>query len=113
MQTTRSDTAISVRTRDARTAAMMARSHALRDECRRLRLQAAQRHRESLERMNACQRAGHACRSLVEEIKAAGRPQRTGERSSQDLATLIVRALSGVGIRAFVFESSNDTAHRS
>jgi hypothetical protein len=113
MQTATIDMATSVSTQDARTVALMARSHALRDECRRLRLQAAQKQRESLELRNACQKAGQEWRSLIEGIKFAARPQMTGQRSSQDLASLIAQALSGVGIRAFVFDRSGDTAHRS
>jgi hypothetical protein len=55
-------------TQDGRTSAI-ARAEALRNESRRLCLQALHRTRESAELRNACQKAGQECRLSIERCK--------------------------------------------
>jgi len=96
----------------ARTSATLARTEALRNECRRLRLQSVHRQRESVELIIACQKAGQACRSSIERCKVRNQPLKMSESGPTDLglASVIVHALSGVGIKAFLLEPSRDTA---
>jgi hypothetical protein len=63
--------ACNVEAQDARTSATLARTEALRDECRRLRLQAVLRRRESVELRSACQRAGQECLLSIERSNAS------------------------------------------
>ena len=90
-----------------------ARTLVLINECQRLRLQSAQRQRESLELRNACMEAGQACRSSIEQSRARCHSQTRSHDQRVDVARWIAKELSSVGLSAFVFEPSHDTALRS
>jgi hypothetical protein len=66
---------------------MRARTGALIDECRRLRLQSAQRQRESLELRTACTEVGQARRASIERRKTLWCAQQIGEHSPWQLAS--------------------------
>jgi hypothetical protein len=97
-----------------KTSAVSARTAALIDECRRLRLQSDETRRASLELRNACLEVGQACLSSIELAKARSQPgiSMAGERL--DIARYIAAALSGHGFPAFVLEPNQaDTVTRA
>jgi hypothetical protein len=92
------------------TSATRAQTQALRDGCRRLRLQSSDRQRESAELRNACQEVGQACRVSIERSMARRQPGLSRENGHSDLANTICYALAGVGIKTFILESLQDSA---
>jgi hypothetical protein len=89
---------------------MRARTLALMDACQLLRLESAQRQRESLRLRDACEQAGHACRASVERSKARRQPRILSDGERLDMAYLLAKAISALGLPAFVVEPSRDSA---
>ena len=79
---------------------MMARTAALKEECRRLCLQAACRQRESVELRSACEIAVQSCRSSIEQTQAYFHPARL--RSSYSVSCLKRELLAKVFLYAAV-----------
>ena len=79
---------------------MLARTEALKEECRRLCLQAACWQRESVEVRSACEIAVQSCRSSIEQSHAYFHP--AGLRSSYSVSCLKREQLARVFLHAAV-----------
>jgi hypothetical protein len=86
-----------------RTAALLASFQAIRDG-------AAQMRRESAELRDACREARLRCRLVAERSAARRRPSISRHPESLLIARAIACTLSEIGVPAFVFEPSQDTA---
>jgi hypothetical protein len=87
-----------------------ARAQALLASFQAIRHRAAQTRRESAELRNACREVRLRCRLTAERSAARRRTGISSELQPLEIAHFVVRTLSTLGLSAFVFEPSQDTA---